>query len=431
MPEETHYESKDRHGMTSTFSYAGRFSKDSVDTEVLHPTHAKYDFAVAYPPPETAPLNDLVEGLIAGLEREGHDLVYYPDSNGNLALREFTAKKLEADRGFKVDPEDIFICAGSGEANHALINALTDPGSTVVTERFVYNGTLAQLNSAGCNVVGSPIDDDGLIPEALDELFTSLTAAGNKPRMLYTIPEHQNPTGSTLPTGRRKQIIDICHTHGIPIIEDDCYVDLRFFGEAQESFRALDDSGMVSHVASYSKLLLPGLRLGYFVASKEVRERAIGFRSSSTANHFTSLAVEGFLKEHMQEHKDNQNAALLEKRNAMISSFGEHFGGTGAKINEPQGGCFTWIEMPIGTDMTSLQGKAFDAGVGYIPGSVYAPNGDGENYARLCFGYESPEKNREGVALLAQILDDNGMLNASPASVSSPDEAEKPLWTGL
>ena len=413
LTKETQQKSKDRHGMTTTFSYSGRFSKDSVETAVAHPSHAKYDFGTAYPPPETAPLNELVEGLIKGLKREGQDLVYYPDSNGNLALREFTAKKLEADRGFKVDPEDVFICAGSGEANYGLIQALTDPGCTVVTERFVYSGTLGQLRSAGCNVIGSPIDDDGLIPEALDELFTNLTTAGNKPRLLYTIPEHQNPTGSTLPTGRRRQIVDICHKHEIPIIEDDCYVDLRFIGNAQESFRAIDQTGMVSHVASYSKLLLPGLRLGYFVASKEVRERAIGFRSSSTANHFTSLAVEGFLSEHLQDHKDNLNASLHAKRDAMVSSFGEHFGGTGAKLSEPEGGCYTWLEMPLGTDMTALRDKAFDAGVGYQAGSIFAPNGDGENYARLCFGYESPEKNREGMALLAQILDDNGMLKAA------------------
>ncbi|MCH8817608.1 MAG: PLP-dependent aminotransferase family protein [Chloroflexi bacterium] len=401
--------------MTTTFSYSGRFSKDSVETQTAHPAHAKYDFGTAYPPPETAPLDGLVEGLIEGLKREGRDLVYYPDSNGNLALREFTAQKLEADRGFSVDPEDVFLCAGSGEANYCLIQALTDPGSTVVTERFVYSGTLGQLRKAQCNIVGAPIDDSGLIPEALDELFTSLTADGNKPRLLYTIPEHQNPTGSTLPTARRKQIVDICHRHGIPIIEDDCYVDLRFAGETQESFRAMDDSGMVSHVASYSKLLLPGLRLGYFVASKEVRERAIGFRSSSAANHFTSLAVEGFLKNHIQEHKDNLAAALHSKRDAMVSSFGEHFGGTGAKLSQPEGGCYTWLEMPQGADMTGLRDRAFKAGVGYQAGSIFAPNGDGDNYARLCFAYESPEKNREGMALLAQILDDNGMLHAAPA----------------
>ena len=402
--------------MTTTFSYSGRFSKDSVETKTVHPTHAKYDFGTAYPPPETAPFDGLVEGLIEGLKREGHDLVYYPASNGNLALREFTAQKLEADRGFSVDPEDVFICAGSGEANYCLIQALTDPGSTVVTERFVYSGTLGQLRNAKCNVVGAPMDDEGLIPDALDELFTSLTKDGNKPRLLYTIPEHQNPTGSTLPTGRRKQIVDICHKHGIPIIEDDCYVDLRFLGEAQESFRAMDDSGMVSHVASYSKLLLPGLRLGYFVASKEVRERAIGFRSSSAANHFTSLAVEGFLKNHMQEHKDNLAQSLHAKRDAMVSSFGEHFGGTGAKLSEPEGGCYTWLEMPLGADMTSLRDTAFEAGVGYQAGSIFAPNGDGDNYARLCFGYESPEKNRDGMALFAQILDDNGMLHAAPGN---------------
>jgi 2-aminoadipate transaminase len=377
--------------------------------------HAKYDFGTAYPPPETAPLNDLVEGLIAGLEREGHDLVYYPDSNGNLALREFTAKKLEADRGFSVDPEDVFICAGSGEANYGLIQALTDPGCTVVTERFVYSGTLGQLRNAGCNVIGSPIDDDGLIPEALDELFTSLSAAGNKPRLLYTIPEHQNPTGSTLPTGRRKQIIDLCHKHEVPILEDDCYVDLRFDGEAQEAYASLDTTGMVMHVASYSKLLVPGLRLGYFVAPEEVTNRAVGFRSSGTANHFASLAVEGYLTDHLQDHKDDLAGSLGPKANAMVTSLGENFGGTGATWAVPQGGCYTWLTMPEGTPMDELVDEAFDAGVGYLPGANFAPNGDGQNCARLCFAYETPENNRDGIARLAEFLDGKGYMKSAPA----------------
>jgi len=401
--------------MTTTFSYEGKFSARSKETAVSHPRHATYDFAVAYPPPEIVPFDGLVDGLRKGLEREGHDLVYYTERNGNEALREFTAQKLADDRGITATPDEIFMTAGSGEANYVLIRALSDPGDTVITEQFVYVGTLNQLKNHGINVVGTPIDDQGIIPEALDELMTKLTAEGKKPKFLYTIPEHQNPTGSTMPTARRVQIIEICHRHDIPILEDDCYVDLRFDGEAQEAFASLDTTGMVMHVASYSKLLVPGLRLGYFVAPEEVTNRAIGFRSSGTANHFASLAVEGYLTEHLQDHKDNLAESLGAKANAMVASLGENFGGTGAKWAIPQGGCYTWLTMPEGMPMSDLVDEAFDAGIGYLPGSNFAPNGDGQNCARLCFAYETPEKNRDGIARLAEFLDGKGLMESAPA----------------
>lgn len=399
--------------MTTTFSYEGKFSARSKETAVSHPRHATYDFAVAYPPPETVPFDGLIEGLKKGLEREGHDLVYYTERNGNEALREFTAQKLANDRGVVATPDEIFMTAGSGEANFVLIKALSNPGDTVVTEQFVYGGTLNQLRNHGINVVGSPIDMQGIIPEALDETFTRLTAEGKKPKFFYTIPEHQNPTGTTTPTSRRKQVIDICHRHEIPILEDDCYVDLRFDGEMQEAYASLDTTGMVMHVASYSKLLVPGLRLGYFVAPEAVTNRAVGFRSSGTANHFASLAIEGYLSENLQDHKDNLTASLGAKANAMVASLGENFGGTGAKWAIPQGGCYTWLTMPEDVPISDLVDEAFDAGVGYLPGASFAPNGDGQNSARLCFGYETPEKNRDGIARLAEFLDSKGHMKSA------------------
>ncbi|MFW6194992.1 MAG: PLP-dependent aminotransferase family protein, partial [Chloroflexota bacterium] len=401
--------------MTSTFSYEGLFSKKSVETDPPRPRHAKYDFAVAYPPPETVPFEGLIEGLKKGFEREGQDLVYYTDRRGNDKLRELAAEKLNVDRGIKVTPDEVVITHGSGESNFVLINALVDPGDTVLTEQYVYAGTLNQFYTAGANVVGVQLDEVGMIPEALEETLKDLADRGIKPKVLYTIPEFQNPTGGTQPTARRREILDICHRHAIPILEDDCYVDLRFDGETQESYRAMDDSGLVSHVASFSKLLVPGLRLGYFVAPRELRNRTFGFRSSNTANHFASLAVEGYLSGHLQEHKENLANILREKRNAMVSALGENFGGVGATWSEPVGGCYVWLTMPEGTRMDELQETAFESGVGYIPGVNFAPNGDGQNCARLCFAYESPQKNREGVALLADILAKNGQMKAAPA----------------
>ena len=145
----------------------------------------------------------------------------------------------------------------------------------------------------------------------------------------------KNPTGSTLPKERRLAILDICHKYGLPIMEDDCYVDLRFTGEPEPAFRALDDSGIVMHVASYSKLIAPGLRMGYFVASPELTERAMSFKHGSGPNQFAAYAITGFLKEGLQRHRDSFNPLLKEKKDAMQRGLEEYFGGTGAKWMMP------------------------------------------------------------------------------------------------
>ena len=264
--------------MPGPFNYDELFSDVSADVPLRVVSHAEYDFAVAYPAPETLPIDGLTTSLQVMLDARAdemaRELAYYPHSQGSPELREFTSQKLMQDRGIAVSPDDIVITSGSSEANGMIIQALTDPGDTVLTERYVYTGTLGQLERFGADVVGVPIDDDGIIPEALDELIADLTAEGRRPKYLYTIPEHQNPTGSTLPESRRREILEIAHRRGMPILEDDCYVDLRFEGETQPAFRTMDDSGIVIHVASYSKLVAPGLRLGYFTAQGDVMRRA-------------------------------------------------------------------------------------------------------------------------------------------------------------
>lgn len=402
--------------MTSTqkFAFDDLFSERSEDAPVNVARHAKYDFAVAYPAPETLPMYGLIQSLQTAVDSDADkvaaEMAYYPHALGSVELREYTSQKLKADRNIDVDADGIVLTAGSGESIALLIQALTNPGDVVLTERFVYGGTLNQLRKFQADVVGVPIDDQGLIPEALEETIKKLTAEGRKPKWLYTISEHQNPTGSTLPESRRRQILEIAHKYNLPIMEDDCYIDLRFKGDAQPAFRALDDSGIVMYVASFSKLIAPGLRMGYFVASPELTSRALSFKHGSGPNQFAAYAITGFLKDNLDKHRDTFNPILGEKAAAMDKSLNDHFGGTGAKWSKPEGGCYAWLEMPEGSDISAIKDQVFEGGVGYLPGVTFAPNGDGQNFARLCFAFETPEKNYEGIALLAQLFKKHGVM---------------------
>lgn len=268
----------------------------------------------------------------------------------------------------------------------------------------MYTGTLSQLRRTGANVVGTPLDDKGIIPAELESLIKLLIKQGKRPKYLYTIPEFQNPTGTTLPKERREQILDIAHRYKMPILEDDCYVDLRIEGKTQPAFRALDDSGLVNYVASFSKILAPGLRQGYFTISDDLMRRALSFRAGGGPSQFTSYGVVEYLEKDMYSHIDEINDVQRRKRDAMLSALGEYFGGMGAKWSRPEGGLYIWLEMPGEYDMTALQPICFEAGVGYAAGSNFAPNGNGDNCARLCYGHPSPQYNREGIALLAQVL---------------------------
>jgi len=258
--------------------------------------------------------------------------------------------------------------------------------------------------------VGTPIDDQGIIPAALEETIKRLTAEGRKPKWLYTIAENQNPTGSTLPEARRREILDICHRYGMPIMEDDCYIDLRFAGEVQPAFMPMDDSGIVMHVASYSKLIAPGLRMGYFVASPELTERAMSFKLGAGPNQFAAYAITGFLEKNLEKHRASFNPLLKEKNDAMQRGFADHFGDSGATLTKPQGGCYAWLTMPEGKDISAIRDDVFEGGVGYLAGINFAPNGDGQNMARLCFAFETQEKNYDGMALLAQLFRKHGVM---------------------
>mgnify|MGYP001350997807 CR=1 FL=1 len=397
------------------FSYESLFAKNAPVGAKTTFRRPKYDFAVAYPNPDTLPLEGLADAVKAVLVREGRDLAYYPDSVGLLSLRQLVAQKLGRDRNMKVTAEDVVLTSGSGEAISMVIQALTDPGDVVLTEEFVYTGTLRQLRRYGAEVVGLRCDGQGIVPEGLTATLKGLLAQGKRVKYLYTIPTFQNPLGWTMTLERRHRVLDITREHAIPIFEDDCYVDLRFEGSDVTSFYSLDGAGsldgpgQVIYVGSFSKILAPGLRMGYLVAPEEVILRAMSFKGGGGVNQFAALTIEEYLKRDMYPHIDEQNQALLAKRDAMLASLGENFGGA-ATWTKPEGGLYVWLELPDGADLAAVQEQSFSEGVGFYNGTMFSPEGRGANCARLCFGHPSADTVYDGVAELARILERHGVL---------------------
>ena len=397
--------------MADQFNYESFFSANSQESTPGTVRHSKYDFAVAYPDPDNLPLEELIESVRAGFEREGRDLAYYSTAAGDPELRNLVAEKLSRERNMTVTADDMVLTSGSGEAIGILIQALTDPGDVVLVEEFVYLGTLNQMRRYGADVVGVKCDDDGIIPEALDSVITEQTGKGKRVKYLYTIPQFQNPLGWTMSLERRKQVLDVTGKHGIPIFEDDCYADLRFEGEDVTSFHSLDDAGRVVYAGSFSKIIAPGMRMGYLVAPKPVIARAWSFKSGGAVSQFTALTIAEFMKGGLNQHIKVQNRALAAKRDAMVAALGENFGGS-VTWTVPQGGLYIWVKFPEGTDLAAVQEEIFHEGVSYYNGSQFSPTGEGSNYVRLCFGHPSIETIRDGIAELARILDSKKVLPA-------------------
>ncbi|MDA0768826.1 MAG: hypothetical protein BZY79_06645 [SAR202 cluster bacterium Casp-Chloro-G4] len=398
----------------SQFSFEGLFAKNSPEPrEAPIVKRGKYDFAVAYPDPASVPTDGLLEGLKEAMAEEGGDLALYTHQSGYSPLREFVAQKLARDSGINVSADDIILGDGSGQPIHMICETLLDPGDVVLTEDFVYSGTLGQLRRFHTDIRGVACDQEGMLPDALESTIKNAIGQGKKPKFIYTIPTFQNPQGWTATRERREAMLKISHQYGVPILEDDCYVDLRYEGESVPSIYSMDDTGSVMYTASFSKIIGPGMRLGYMTAPKAVMDIARGVKSGGSVNQFAAWAVHRYATGHLDEHIVEINNIQRGKRDAMIAALGENFG-SAAEWSEPKGGLFIWLKMQEEADLQAIRDKVLDtADVGYQSGPLFAPDGvSGKNYARLCFGYNTPEDIHEGIARLADSFAKEGVLNA-------------------
>ncbi len=366
-----------------------------------------YNFIGGHNNPDAMPVDNLIESSARVLRQDGSDLATYNMNSGPLGyagLREFLVEKLAHYRGVQAPIEDVLITSGSNQGIELINEILLEPGDAVITELFTYQGAVGRLQKRQVNIVGIPLDEDGMRMDNLASALAALHQQGVTPKYIYTIPTLQNPTGTIMSLERRHEMLRLSQEYGVPIFEDECYADLVWEGEAPQAIRALDASNHVLHIGSFSKSLSPALRLGYVVAPWEVLSRMLACKSDGGTGALGQMVVADFFQDHYEEHLDTLRASMHRKLDVMTAALDEHFGSAVA-YTAPRGGMFLWVKFPEHVDTMKLVQPALQEGVAFNPGPEWAAEPDAaRHYLRLCFALPSEQLIAEGIAKLAQVF---------------------------
>src|SRR3954463_3515269 len=277
---------------------------------------AKYSFVGGNNDPDQVPLDGLIDAVNAVLGREGRTLATYGLAHGPqgyLPLREFLDDKLKRDAGISCSADDILIVSGSLQALDLVNHTLLARGDTVIVEQDTYQGALTRLTRLGVNVVGIPLDGDGMRMDALEAALQDLQRKNIQPKYIYTIPTVQNPTGTIMPETRRLALLKLSQQYRVPIFEDDCYADLIWDGKRPPAIYAMSEHGGVIHIGSFSKSIAPALRVGFIVAPWEVMSRMLALKTDAGSAALEQMVLAEYCAPHFSKHVPELTRALRAK----------------------------------------------------------------------------------------------------------------------
>ena len=359
------------------------------------------NFAGGLPAPELFDVAGIAAAYRDVLADVPQRALQYATTEGEPVLRTALAERYGA-RGLATEADDLLVTTGSQQALSLLATALIDPGDTVLVESPCYLAALQAFAFAGARVVAVPGDDDGMDPGALDELV-----ARERPKLLYTVPTFQNPTGRTLPGERRAAVAAVAARRGLWIVEDDPYGELRFEGERVPwiaSYDGAEDRTVL--LGSFSKVMAPGMRLGWLRAPAALR-RACAVAKQAADLHtptVNQLAAARYLADRdLDAHVARVAAVYRERRDAMLAGIGDALP-EGSTWNRPEGGMFLWARLPTSYDTTALLPQVVEHNVAYVPGAPFYAGTPDPATLRLCFVTQTPDEIGEGLRRLAKGL---------------------------
>jgi DNA-binding transcriptional MocR family regulator len=343
----------------------------------------------------------LVEKLVI---EHGQEALQYGSGQGHPKLREQICDVMALE-GIRANPDDILVTTGSQQALDLISRIFIDPGDVVLVEAPSYVGALGTFAQYEARVVHVEMDQSGLSPDALRDAIKTLRYQGLRIKFLYLIPNYQNPTGVTMPSERRTEILDICREEKIFVVEDNPYGLLGFDRPSPNAMRAQDSENVI-YLGSFSKTIVPGFRIGWALVPQALREKLVIASESSILcpSNFSQLAISSYLAD--QPWRD-QIASFVQlykaRRDAMLETLDQYFPKS-ATWTRPEGGFYVWVNLPSGVDTKALMPKAIVAKVAYVPGTAFYADGLGSWSMRLSYCHPTPERIREGVKALGQVV---------------------------
>ena len=352
--------------------------------------------------PRHFPVTDFLKAIQSVVRRDGIDALDYGEFSSGFRPLRVTIAHVLASQGIQTHPDSVLVTSGSQQAVALVCQALLKPGDPILVESPTYNLALELFRSLGLKIAGIPVDERGMQVDRLEPLLQKY-----HPRLIYTIPNFQNPTGTCLSGARRRVLVDLAARYNVPILEDDYAGDLRYEGRAQPAVKALDPGGHVIYAGTFSKMLMPGLRLGFLVAGGPIFHRLLHIKwvhdlTTSTLIQRTldEYVTVGRYQTHLRRSRRNNRA----RRDAMLAAIRRHLP-AGMRCESPQGGLYLWLRLPEGLSSLDLLPRAVEAGVEFTPGSWFFPNpADGARYLRLNFATQPPERIQEGIRRLGAAI---------------------------
>ncbi|MFZ6734400.1 PLP-dependent aminotransferase family protein [Undibacterium sp. Ji42W] len=354
-------------------------------------------FAGGLPSPETFPVERMRAAFDKVLTQQGKSALQYGPTDGYAPLREFLANSLSTNDS-TILPDQIMMVSGSQQGLDLLGKVLVDEGSKVLVETPSYLGALQAFSVYRPEFESVDTDDNGLIP-------ASVAAKGAGARLMYALPNFQNPTGRTLSVERRYELVETCARMGIPLVEDNPYGDLCYSGEPLPKMLNMNPGGVI-YMGSFSKVLTPGIRLGYVVGPtplirklEQAKQAADLHTAQLTQMVVFEVIKDGFLSEHIPTIR----TLYAKQCNAMLEAMSRHFP-EGVRWTKPEGGMFIWVTLPEHMDSKQLLDEAIQQNVAFVPGGPFYANNPEKNTLRLSFVTVSPGRINEGIEKLGKLI---------------------------
>ena len=359
-------------------------------------------FAGGMPAPELFPIEEMKKVSVAVLEEQGKMALQYTSTEGYLPLREKIAARMNNVLHTNIGPNDILITSGSQQGLDFSGKAFLDKGDVVLCESPSYMGALNAMKAYEPQFIEIETDNDGMRMEDLERVLES----NDKVKIIYVIPDFQNPSGRTWSLERRTKFMEIINKYEIPVIEDNPYGELRFDGEVLPTLKSLDTKGLVIYLGTFSKIFCPGYRIGWACAEPKILEKFNICKQGADlqASTIAQMEINKFMEMYdLDEHVEKIKECYVKRRDVMLKAMKEEFPES-VEFTYPQGGLFTWVTFPESIDTGEMANKCLEQNVAYVPGASFYPNGGVFNTCRLNYSNMPEDKIVEGIKRMGKVL---------------------------